>query len=244
MIYVGPFVPNASLNMICILPGSFQMGSAAIGGTAAPVHQVSIASHFCIGKYEVTQGEYQNVMGFNPSYFSVGWPNAQSRPVEMITWDAAMGFCAALTSREALQGRLPRGYQYRLPTEAEWEYCCRAGTTTEWNTGVTIGIAQANYSANSTTVVGSYPPNPWGLHDTHGNVVEWCLDAWNGLPNYPQQSVADPHVTNGGGRVWRGGSYASSGEYCRSANRDNEVPGYWFPFRHGFRVVLGRILVP
>jgi formylglycine-generating enzyme required for sulfatase activity len=107
-------------------------------------------------------------------------PNAPQLPVERVSWQDAMAYCAALTATEAAAGRVPAGYQYRLPTEAEWEYLCRAGTTTEWNTGTSLACGQANFNVCGpvqTTVGGTYASNPWGLFDTHGNVWEMCLDA-------------------------------------------------------------------
>jgi formylglycine-generating enzyme required for sulfatase activity len=218
------------------------------------VHQVTISRPFCIGKYEVTQAEYQAVMNANPSYFQgAAWPTSADRPVELVSWHGAMAYCAALTAREAAAGRLPAGYQYRLPTEAEWEYCCRAGTTTEFHYGNSLDCSQAKFgysyhtssscSSSSTNVVGGYAPNAWGLFDMHGNVWEWCLDWWDGSVNYPSSLVVDPHVSNSGSyRVIRGGSWLLNSNFCRSASR------FWnFPARRsfylGFRVVLAPVLV-
>ena len=157
-----------------------------------------------------------------------------------------MAYCAALTATEAAAGRIPAGYQYRLPTEAEWEYVCRAGTTTEWNTGASLVCGQANFSgcgSGQTTAVGSYPANPWGLFDTHGNVWEWCLDWWDGSANYPSSAVSDPYVSSGPYRVLRGGSWNLTADYCRSAFRNFSSPGAALIFC-GFRVVLAPVLVP
>jgi len=253
-------------NMVTISPGSFQMGSPVtpLGvapyynyANAQPVHQVTITRPFCIGKYEVTQAEYQAVMSSNPSYFQGAlYPNSATRPVETVSWNDAMAYCTALTAREAAAGRLPSGYQYRLPTEAEWEYCCRAGTTTEFHFGPTLVCGQANfyysYHTNSycgstqTAVVGGYAPNAWGLHDMHGNVWEWCLDAWNGTDNYPAGPVTDPFVpgsVSGPYRVYRGGCWFNYSYYCRSAFRYRYFPVFR-SFDLGFRVVLASVLVP
>jgi formylglycine-generating enzyme required for sulfatase activity len=235
-------------NMVPIPPGSFPMGDALIS-RAAPVHTVTITHTFWIGKYEVTQAEYQALVNSNPSTFQgPAYPNSANRPVELVTWNEAMAYCAALNVLESAAGRVPLGYQYRLPTEAEWEYCCRAGTTTEYNTGTSLDCLQANCNhcvgvAGETSVVGSYLPNAWGLYDMHGNVWEWCLDSWDSTPNYPATAVTDPYVTTGQYRAWRGGSWLSTPGSCRSANRvwllptqnDNSI---------GFRVVLAPILVP
>jgi formylglycine-generating enzyme required for sulfatase activity len=190
-------------------------------------------------------------MGSNPSTFQGALaPNAAQRPVEQVSWTAARAYCQALTTGEQLAGRVPAGYQYRLPTEAEWEYCCRAGTTTQWNTGTSLSTSEANFAgalANSTylygqtAVVGSYAPNAFGLHDMHGNVFEWCLDSY---ALYAPGPVTDPFVTGGPNRVIRGGSwYDNPAFFCRSAYRYAYAPGYSFSFL-GFRVVLAPVLVP
>lgn len=242
-VVVGPVVPPASMNMVAIAPGTFQMGSPEPLGVAPysnqaqsqPVHAVTITQPFWMGKYEVTQAEYQAVMGNNPSFHQgASYPNSASRPVERVSWYNAVNYCDALTVQEAAAGRLPTGYEYRLPTEAEWEYCCRAGTTTEFHYGPTLLCGQANFylswhtssfcSATETAVVGSYLANAWGLHDMHGNVWELCLDSWDGIANYPAGSVSDPFVTSGPFLVIRGGSWQHYSNNCRSANRNNYNP--------------------
>jgi formylglycine-generating enzyme required for sulfatase activity len=235
-----PGVPN----MVPIAAGSVQMGSTQGSTVEQPVHTVHITRPFWMGKYEVTQAEWQAVMGTNPSFF-VG----PSLPVETVSWNDAMAYCAALTARERAAGRIPSGYQYRLPTEAEWEYSCRAGTTTEWNVGSSLNCGQANFSAQSggcvgqTANVGSYAPNAWGLHDMHGNVWEWCLDAWDFSANYPSSAVSDPYVSSGPLRVDRGGGWGGDAFSCRSAVRVGLPPRYRFN-AYGFRVVLAPVLVP
>ena len=234
--------PPAGLNMVGITPGTFQMGSVAVGGTALPVHPVTITRPFWIGKYEVTQAEYQAVMGSNPSYHQ-----GANRPVELVSWGSAVAYCDALTVQEAAAGRLLPGYEYRLPTEAEWEYCCRAGTTTEWNVGSSLDCGQANVGGcgvGQTTVVGTYAANAWGLHDTHGNEWEWCSDTtslFGGDP--PGDAVSDPVVTSGIFRVFRGGSYFLSNDSlaARSANRGGNTPGFTASLV-GFRVVCAPVL--
>ncbi len=243
---IGAGSPNPALNMVPIAAGTFQMGSVAGDAREQPVHAVTITRPFWVGKYEVTQAEYQAVMGYNPSAF----PGAQ-RPVEQVSWINAMTYCATLTLNERAAGRIPVGYQYRLPTEAEWEYVCRAGTTTEWNTGASLTTAQANFgnpSVGQPTVVGSYAANPWGLFDTHGNVFEWCLDSWDGSANYTASAAVDPYVTDqyvSGGplRIARGGHLEVVANYCRSAYRGGNAPGGAVSVI-GFRVVLAPVLVP
>jgi formylglycine-generating enzyme required for sulfatase activity len=229
-------------NMVPIPAGSFLMGSTVVGGTAEPVHQVTVTRPFWIGKYETTQAEFVSVMSFSGSVYS-----GANLPVDDISWELAMLYCAGLTAWESSVGRVPAGYQYRLPTEAEWEYCCRAGTTTEWNLGNGIGCGQANVRfsgtacVGQTSAVGSYPANPWGLHDMHGNVAEWCLDAWDGSANYPAGPVSDPLVTTGTVRISRSGNWFRHQYESRSAYR---AGGYSGVGRQGFRVVLAPILAP
>ena len=258
-IFAGPIVPNPLLNMVAIQGGTFQMGSPVTPlnvapyfnqAQAQPVHAVTITLPFWMGKYEVTQAEYQAVMGTNPSAF-VG----PQKPVETVSWTSAMAYCSALTVSETAAGRVPAGYQYRLPTEAEWEYCYRAGTTTEYWFGPTIACGQAHFAFNydtgsscsigQTANVGSYPANPWGLHDVAGNVWEWCLDSWDFTANYPASAVSDPYVSSGPDRVVRGGSWSSDYDSydCRAALRSLDFPGDTRNFI-GFRVVLAPVLVP
>ena len=250
--------PNILANMVPIAPGSFSMGSNAAVGVPyfsdpieRPVHQVTISQPFWIGKYEITQAEYLAVRGNNPSIFQgASWPNSANHPVEMVSWNDAMAYCVALTAQEALAGRLPTGYQYRLPTEAEWEYCCRAGTTTEFHYGSSLVCGQARFSyswhsssscnTTSTVAVGSYAANAWGLHDMHGNVWEWCLDQM-GVGTYPASLVVDPYSNSGPNRVVRGGAWDFQSYLCRSAYRSRILPT---PMRNdlGFRVVLAPVL--
>jgi len=246
---------NPALNMVPIPAGTFQMGSPVtpLGvapyyniAQSQPVHTVTITRPFWMGIYEVTQAQYQALMGSNPSQF-VG----PQRPVDRVSWNSAMAYCQVLTTQEQASGRLPSGYVYRLPTEAEWEYCCRAGTTTEFHYGPTLVCGQANFSSSfhtnsscgrySTAIVGSYTPNPWGLYDMHGNVWEWCVDSWDGIANHPLGSVSDPYVANGPYRVYRGGGWDGYSSDCRSASR------WWHPasvtdYNGGFRVVCAPIL--
>ena len=246
--------PTAPAGFVTIQPGTFQMGSNAANGypyfneqgaSPQPVHQVTLSYTFWMGATEVTQAQYQALIGTNPSYF----PGANN-PVEQVSWNNAVAYCAALTTQQAALGNVPAGYQYRLPTEAEWEYACRAGTTTEFTTGAALFCNDAKFyysyhsnsscNSNSTVAVGSYAPNAWGLYDMHGNVWEWCLDS---LALYPSGAVTDPFVTGGPYRVLRGGSWGYYSFRCRSAFRDYYSPGYT-DYGRGFRVVLAPVLVP
>jgi formylglycine-generating enzyme required for sulfatase activity len=197
---------------------------------------------FYIGKYEVTQREYQEVMGTNPSNFK-----GDNLPVENVSWFDAVEYCNKRSQKEGLTpaytingtnvtwNRNANGY--RLPTEAEWEYACRAGTTTAYNTGANISDNTGWYVANNgnrTHPVGQKPANAWGLYDMHGNVLEWCWD-WYG--NYPSTAQTDPTgASSGVDRVIRGGRWINSAQYVRSAVRSVSTPSV----RHnllGFRVV-------
>ncbi len=217
------------------------MGSMAGLPSEQPPHTVNLTQPFWIGRHEVTQSEYLALMGTNPSPL-VG-PNM---PVYGVTWSEANAFCATYTASERTAGRVPANYAYRLPTEAEWEYCCRAGTTTEWHTGNTLASTQANFNrpfGGQPSDVGTYPPNAWGLTDVHGNVWEWCLDSWDGTPNYPSSTATDPFTSTGIGRVYRGGSWSFSDQICRSAFRHIFIPGL-SSNAIGFRVVLAPIVLP
>ena len=163
--------------------------------------------------------------------------SSEANPVLGVSWNDTMAFCNWLTDAERKAGRLPAGYTYTLPTEAQWEYACRAGTTTAYSFGDEITPKQANFRRNvgKTTPVGTYPANAWGFHDLHGNVYEWCLD-WYGV--YPSGSVSDPVGPSvGSNRVNRGGSWYVIGGYMRSANRSRGTPDLR-NFTLGFRLSL------
>ncbi len=246
-------LPIPVTNMVFIAPGTFTMGSPATehgrDTNEGPQTVVTLSHGFWMGKYEVTQVEYINVMGSNYSFFSY-----DSRlPLDFQSWDRATNYCQMLSLKERAAGRLPAGYTYRLPTEAEWEYACRAGTTTPFSIGdgTSFTSVQANFDgtfpyggapsgrfANVTTLGGSYPPNPWGLYDMYGNVWEWCQD-WYGP--YPGGNVTDPQgPATGTTRVLRGGGYTSVGQGCRSAKRDSRSPSYAITIQ-GFRIVLAEV---
>jgi formylglycine-generating enzyme required for sulfatase activity len=178
-------------------------------------------------------------MGSNPSWYT----GDTNRPVETVSWYAATNYCAKLTARERAAGRLPAGWEYRLPTEAEWEYACRAGSTNRFSYGDDPGYTElANYawytsnSGGTTHAVGGKLPNQWGLYDMYGNVWEWCLDWYAGA--LPGGSVTNPQgPATGSFRVDRGGCWDSFPLDCRSANRSWSGPGFLI-FILGFRVAL------
>jgi len=189
--------------------------------------------------HEVTQGEYQTVIGSNPSLFT----GDLNRPVEQVSWNDATNYCRQLTLSERTTGRLPAGWGYRLPTEAEWEYACRAGArTTRFAYGDDLSYASltnyAWYSNNSdgtTHRVEQKLANPWGLMDMHGNVFEWCQDFYGA---YPGGSASDPPgPVSGSYRVIRGGGWTGGARVCRSGSRDWGHPDTRLSF-FGFRVVL------
>ena len=202
-------------------------------------HPVTISRDFWIGRYEVTQAEFSGLMHVNPSQFK-DQPNA---PVEKVKFYDSVAYCARLTQRERKSGNIPANYSYRLPTEAEWEYACRAGTTNLFSFGDSDDLAEtyswtAENSDEKTHPVGLKKPNPWGLYDIHGNVWEWCLD-WYG--DYPSEPVTDPTgPEQGETKVFRGGGWNNDAPFARSANRFTMSPSNGIHFV-GFRIVLAEI---
>jgi len=193
-----------------------------------PAHDVTLTKPFYMCQYEVTQEQYQQVMGVNPSHFK-----GVNLPVEQVSWDDATEFCKKLSEKT--------GQIMRLPTEAEWEYACRAGTMTTYYTGDTdADLDKAAWSfansKNTTHPVGQKAANAWGLHDMHGNVWEWCQD-W--FDQYKPEAAVDPQgPPQGDYRVLRGGCWAHAPAHCRSARRFGFHPGYRSA-SVGFRVVVG-----
>jgi len=256
---------SAATNLVYILPGTFTMGSPtneALRGTDEVQHVVTISKGFYIGKNLVTQGDYLAVVGSNPSYFTPanGYSLDLARPVEAVKWAKATNYCALRTANEQAAGLIPTNWVYRLPTESEWEYACRAGTVTAFCLSNGLVSAQANFDGqygynavtgsitnlsglllNQTADVGSYaPPNSWGLYDMIGNVHEWCSDWYGTYPtNMPGGSVPDPQgPATGPDHVLRGGSWSDRAESCRSAARFYVTISNYRYYVVGFRVVL------
>jgi formylglycine-generating enzyme required for sulfatase activity len=246
-------VASISMEMIFCPPGTFAMGSptseSGRGGDETQ-HQVTLTNGFYLGKYEVTQAQYQTVMNGNseglnadPSQFK-----GSNRPVEKASWEDAQIFLSRLNSIEQSAGRLPNGWKYVLPTEAEWEYACRAGTTTAYSWGNDINSSRANYNwdgggndgndSKQTVEIGQFSANPWGFFDMHGNVREWVHD-WKA--NYLSGAQTDPEgPASGSSRVLRGGSWNFDGSYLRSAKRNGIPPSHRINnlgFRVGFQAV-------
>ncbi len=198
---------------------------------------VTITRDFWIGKYEVTQHEYATITGRNPSHY-VGDSN---RPVEKVTFFDASNYCAKVTQLERAAGRLPSDLEYRLPTEAEWEYACRAGATNLFNFGDDKEVADqyawtAENCEATTHPVGQKKPNAWGLYDTHGNVWEWCLD-W--FEPYPAKAVTDPAgPATSKYKVFKGGGWNQDVDYARASSRFMMSASNGIHFV-GFRLLLG-----
>lgn len=232
-------IPSIGLVMNWCEPSVFSMGSPdKEKGREKDEsrHEVTLTQGFYLGKFEVTQAEWKVVMGTSPSKFF--GPN---RPVEQITWDQAKRFCEELNLIEQNDDRLPEGWKYDLPTEAQWEYACRAGTDTMFYWGGSIGPSHANYKdngINETTEVGKYPSNNWGFHDMTGNVNEWCSD-W--YAPFDSKSVFDPiGPDHGNHKSIRGGCWANPIELVRVSKRHHMSTGHKSSYK-GFRICLKQV---
>ncbi|MCD4784944.1 MAG: formylglycine-generating enzyme family protein [Candidatus Eremiobacteraeota bacterium] len=211
-------VNSIGMKFTHILAGEFMMGSDE-SELEQPVHKVKIEKPFYLGTYPVTQREWMAIMGDNPSYFK-----GDDRPIEQVSWNDARDFVKKLNEKEGTD-------KYRLPSEAEWEYAARAGTTTLYSFGndeSDLGH-YAWYDSNSgskTHSVGQKQPNPWGLYDMHGNVWEWVRDRWHS--DY-DGAPTDGSAWEGGSSsflVARGGGWGSYAKYCRSVNRGGDLPAF------------------
>ena len=227
---------GATMEMIYVAPGSFMMGSPSSEdgrSDGETQHRVTLTKGFWLGKYEVTQAQWRSVMGNNPSHF-----NGDNLPVENVSWEDCQMFIQKINAQLSCGAR--------LPTEAEWEYACRAGTTTAYFWGSSLNGDKANCNGNypcGTTVegpykkktapVGSYAANPWGFFDMHGNVLEWCNDWYDAYPNGLVTDSTGP--ASGVCRVLRGGGWDGDARDCRSAYRAGILPGFR-NFSYGFRL--------
>ncbi len=232
-------VPDLGMELRPVTAGSFRMGSNGGDSDEKPAHTVEITRDFWLGKCQVTQAEYEALLGTNPSYFK-----GARHPVETVRWEDAAAFCARLTEREATADRLPAGYEYRLPTEAEWEYAARGGAVTRAFTYAGSDYVEAvawfkGNGAGKTHPVGEKKANELGLHDMSGNVWEWCLD-WYDADYYGKtEGESDPvNLEVASSRAVRGGGWVFSAWYVRTTNRDAFGPLDAF-YSLGFRVCLG-----
>jgi len=237
---------SIGMKLVRIEAGDFVMGSGKTGPTSeaewkqrdwdeSPQHKAKITKPYFLGTTEVTNAQYEQ---FDPAHKKLRGLSKVSKsddePVTMVTWKNAVDFCAWLSKKE--------GRPYRLPTEAQWEYACRAGTTTRFNTGQILSVEKANMGLDKdgkkkirTVPVGSYPPNAWGLYDMHGNVSEWCSD-WYGKEYYGKSPGENPLGPSAGvWRVLRGGGWFLNASYCRSAYRNGIQPTNQTT-NYGFRV--------
>jgi formylglycine-generating enzyme required for sulfatase activity len=241
---------SIGMKLAYITPGSFKMGSPADEKERRndeEQHEVEITRPFYLGVFQVTQGQYARVMDSNPSYFTREKGGGLNHPVEHVSWIDAVEFCKKLSDlpEEKTAGRV-----YRLPTEAEWEYACRADTQTPFCFGNSLSSLQANFDGNypyggakkgeyleKTAPVGSYKPNDFGLFDMHGNLWQWCAD-WYDADYYKNSPKQDPQgPSSGQSRVMRGGCWNSDGWWLRSAHRGKNMPGSRED-GFGFRVAL------
>ncbi|MDR1817370.1 MAG: formylglycine-generating enzyme family protein [Puniceicoccales bacterium] len=218
------FVLDASgavkMDVLPVPAGNFQMGSDTGAYDEKPVHRVEITKAFYLGKTEVTQAQWKAVMGNNSSNFNVDI-NGDNLPVRNVSWNDAVEFCKKLTDQKHTDGTLPLEWRFALPTEAQWEYACRAGTTGDYaGTGNLDDMGWYNgNSANTTHPVAQRQPNSWGFYDMHGNGWEWCADLYAD-DYYARSPATDPSGPRSGGeRVARGGSWTTSAATCRSAYR-------------------------
>ena len=220
---------SIGMELVLIPPGEFMMGSEKGDPDEKPVHKVMISKPFYLGKYEVTQAQWQEVMGTNPSHFK----GDANRPVERVSWKMVQEFINKLNARE--------GHNlYRLPTEAEWEYAARAGSATKYSFGDEDALLEqyAWYNKNdkgTTHPVGQLKPNAWGLYDMQGNVWEWVYD-WRG-PYASGQGVDPQGPATGNARGYRGGGWGYGAVRCRVADRSYDSPDYVYG-THGFRLAM------
>jgi formylglycine-generating enzyme required for sulfatase activity len=240
---------SVGIRLVLIRPGSFEMGAfenePGSRANEYPRHPVVVSDGFYLGMHPVTQAQYRLVTGTNPSHFDPAAGGGPDHPVERVSWEDAVAFCRLLSARPEERAA---GRAYRLPTEAEWEYACRAGETAAFTFGRKLSPAQANVggayrpdgtpappAVGRTTPVGAYPANNYGLFDVHGNVWEW-VDDWYDEAAYATATLRDPKGPAAGEfKVVRGGCWRSQPASCRAAYRNALVPNNRDPYT-GFRV--------
>lgn len=249
----------AGVDLCWCPPGTFMMGSPPDEPERRPGEdqvQVTLTKGFWMAKYEATQGQWKRVMGPLPGPLTTELPEGDDLPVGNVNFAETEAFCRKLTELGRSSGTLPQSWEFRLPTEAQWEYACRAGTTTTTSFGDKLSSKQANFSGNPyngaepgpslhrAAKVGSYTANPWGVHDMHGNIFEWCRDWYHAkLPGgvdpdlHDAQATAQLNRTGDTSRVRRGGAWTDDGWPCRSACRLRFEPERRYD-HIGFRVVV------
>ena len=250
-----PSLPNhlvdlnstVNLEMIWVEPGTFSMGSPLTEpgrSSDETEHNVTLTKGFYLGKYEVTQAQYEAIMAGNTDGLSATPSNSlgnPNRPVEMVNWYDVQIFLNRLNAQQS--PNIPVGWAYVLPSESQWEYACRAGTTTAYSWGATISCSNANYSScgySKTRVVGMYGANPWGFSDMHGNVYEWTADWYDASYPTGNPEIDPTGSASGSSRVRRGGSWTHGGSGVRSARRGRSVPSTRIRY-NGFRVGFQQI---
>jgi formylglycine-generating enzyme required for sulfatase activity len=241
-------------------PGKFTMGSPVSEPERRPDEnqvEVTLTKGYWMSKYETTQAQWKRVMGKLPGELTTELSGGDELPVGNVNFAEAEAFCHKLTEMSRQSGVVPKDWEFRLPTEAQWEYSCRAGTTTATSFGEKLSSKQANFkgkayngaepgpSLNQAAQVGSYPSNAWGLHDMHGNIYEWCRDWYHtklpGGTDPDLSSLKGPKNRDGTfSRVRRGGCWADDGWPCRSASRLRFEPDRRYD-HIGFRIVAIRL---
>ena len=258
--WIAELEDGVKMEFMPIPTGHFMMGSDEGDNDERPVHRVEFKRPFWMAKTEVTNQQYEQFRKVNhkPEKNEVEMPKGAVYPVCWVNWNEARDFCKWLTKKERRRGRLPEGYEYTLPTEAEWEYACRAGTTEAYAGSVDVMAWHKKNSTEKTNPVGQKKANAWGLHDMHGNVWEWCTDMWyasyvnapvNGSQRgdaYDEYIVDRSQIDNSENihrlyssqhRSVRGGCWSYSAMDCRSANRYYHTPNYKLNYL-GFRPVV------
>jgi formylglycine-generating enzyme required for sulfatase activity len=225
---------EVKIEMLLVEPGSFSMGNDKGDDDERPVHQVTLSKPFYLGKFEVTQEQWEAVMGNNPSHFK-----GKKNPVDRVSWEAAQAFIKKLNEKFA-----DSGTSFCLPTEAQWEYACRAGGAAQYGFGdresdlAEYGWFEAN-AKGKTHPVGEKKSNAWGFYDMHGNVWEWCADWYDGDYYRTSPSNDPPGPSTVTSRVLRGGSWGDPAPYCRSSSRYC-LPSWFCVHSYGLRVACVR----